>query len=263
MTDFVSRLLAFSTLLLLMAFPATLSAQNVQPVDESTQAGYAGANTAQSDPYEDWNRKVFRFNQTIDNWFLRPVAKAYRFVMPGVADKAVTNFFDNLTEIRNFVNSLLQLKPESAVVATGRFTYNTIFGLGGLFDVATVFDLPERPEDFGQTLGYWGVNSGPYLMLPLMGPSNPRDLSGFVTDSVLLPSFWALAEEPEVYALRALQIVDKRADLIPAESFISGDEYIFVRNAFLQRRNFLINDGKTVQDPFADDDGEDLMLEEF
>ncbi len=263
MTDFVNRLSALPAVLLFLALSATVSAQNVQPADESTQGAYAGADTAERDPYENWNRKVYRFNETIDTWFLRPVAKAYRFVMPGFADRAVTNFFNNLTEIRNFANSVFQLKGESAVVATGRFTYNTVFGLGGLFDVATAFDLPERPEDFGQTLGYWGVSSGPYLMLPLMGPSNPRDFGGFMTDNLLLPSFWDLAEEPEVYALRALQIVDKRADLIPAESFISGDEYIFVRNAFLQRREFLINDGKTVDDPFADDEGEDLMLEDF
>ncbi|WP_225315004.1 MlaA family lipoprotein [Marinobacter confluentis] len=218
---------------------------------------------AERDPYEDWNRKVYRFNEVIDDWFLRPVAKTYRTFMPPVADRAVTNFFNNLTEIRNLANSLLQLKPESAVVATGRFTYNTIFGLGGLFDVATAFDLPERPEDFGQTLGYWGVGSGPYLMLPFMGPSNPRDFGGFMTDNLLLPSFWDLAEEPEVYAARVLQVVDKRADLIPAEGFISGDEYIFVRNAYLQRRAYLINDGRTTNDPFASDDDEDLMLEDF
>jgi len=219
--------------------------------------------TADRDPYEDWNRSVFRFNQTIDDWFLRPVAKGYRAVMPGFADRAVTNFFDNLTELRNFANSVFQLKGESAVVAAGRFTYNTIFGLGGLFDVATAFELPERPEDFGQSLGYWGVNSGPYLMLPLLGPSNPRDFGGFVTDAVLLPSAWDLVEEPEVYYARAVQIVDKRADLIPAEGFISGDEYIFVRNAYLQRREFLINDGRTVNDPFASDNDEDLMLDDF
>jgi phospholipid-binding lipoprotein MlaA len=215
------------------------------------------------DPYEGWNRKVYRFNEVVDDWFLRPVASAYRSVMPSVVDRAVSNFFNNLTEIRNFANSLFQLKPESAVVATGRFTYNTIFGLGGLFDVATVFDLPEQPEDFGQTLGYWGVGSGPYLMLPLMGPSNPRDFGGFLTDGFVLPSFWDLAEEPEVYAARALQIVDKRADLIPAENFISGDAYIFVRNAYLQRRDFMINDGRATNVPFASGDDEDLMLEDF
>jgi len=132
-----------------------------------------------------------------------------------------------------------------------------------LIDVATMFDLPERPEDFGQTLGYWGLGSGPYLMLPFLGPSNPRDFGGFVSDNLLLPSAWDLAETPDVYYARGLQVVDKRADLIPAEGFISGDGYTFVRNAYLQRRAYLINDGRTVDDPFASDDDEDLMLEDF
>ncbi|HLV77103.1 MAG TPA: VacJ family lipoprotein [Marinobacter sp.] len=214
-----------------------------------------------ADPYEGWNRKVFAFNDALDRWFLRPVANAYRTVTPDIVDRGVTNFFNNLTEIRNFSNSLLQLKGESAVVAFGRFTFNTVFGLGGVFDVATAFELPERPEDFGQTLGYWGVEPGPYLMLPLLGPSTPRDFAGLATDGWVLPSAWDEVDSPEWYYLRALQVVDKRADLIPAESFISGDQYTFVRNAYLQRREFLINDGKITEDPFADDD--DFMLEDF
>ncbi|MEX2475957.1 VacJ family lipoprotein [Marinobacter sp.] len=243
--------------LALVAGSGNALSQNVQePVPEQSEP------VTGSDPYEDWNRKVYGFNETIDNWFLRPIASGYRTVMPAFADRAVTNFFNNLTEVRNFANSLFQLKGESAVVAAGRFTYNTVFGLGGLFDVATAFDLPERPEDFGQTLGYWGADSGPYLMLPFLGPSNPRDLTGLGTDMLVLPSAWDYAETPELYYARALQIVDKRADLIPAESFISGDGYTFVRNAYLQRREFLINDGKTTSDPFAEDD-DDLMLEGF
>lgn len=248
--------------LVLLLSPVVALAQNVQPMDEASREGMDDTGTASSDPYENWNRKVYRFNEVIDDWFLRPVASTYRAILPSFVDRSVTNFFNNLTELRNLANSLLQLKPESAVVATGRFTYNTIFGLGGLFDVATAFDLPERPEDFGQTLGYWGVGTGPYLMLPLLGPSSPRDFGGFLTDSVL-PSAWDLVDEPEVYAARALQIVDMRADLIPAESFISGDPYTFVRNAYLQRREFLINDGRTTSDPFASGDDEDLMLEDF
>ena len=214
------------------------------------------------DPYENWNRKVFAFNDAIDRWFLRPVAKGYRTVTPDLVDRGITNFFNNLTEIRNFTNSLLQLKGESAVVAVGRFTYNTVFGLGGFFDVANAFELPERPEDFGQTLATWGVDSGPYLMLPLLGPSTPRYFTGMAADGFMLPSAWDSVENPEWYYLRMLQIVDKRADLIPAENFISGDRYTFMRNAFLQRREFLINDGKITEDPFASDD-DDLMLDDF
>ena len=263
MRDIFFRHPAIGALIFICLCSGNAVAQTVQPVDPDMAERKLDAPPSEVDPYEDWNRKVYGFNETIDNWFLRPVAKGYRTVMPGFADRAVTNFFNNLTEIRNFANSIFQLKGESAVVAAGRFTYNTVFGLGGLIDVATMFDLPERPEDFGQTLGYWGTGSGPYLMLPFLGPSNPRDFGGFVSDNLLLPSAWDLAETPDVYYARALQIVDKRADLIPAEGFISGDGYTFVRNAYLQRRAYLINDGRTVDDPFASDDDEDLMLEDF
>lgn len=246
------------TLVLALACTGPALAQNMQ---EPAPEGSVPVNP--KDPWENWNRKVFTFNETIDRWFLKPVAQAYRTFTPRLVDRGITNFFNNLTELRNFTNSVLQLKGESAVVALGRFTYNTTFGLGGLIDVATAFDLPERPEDFGQTLGYWGTGSGPYLMLPFLGPSTPRHFTGFAVDGFVLPSAWDAVDSPEVYYARALQIVDRRADLIPAESFISGDSYIFVRNAFLQRREFLINDGKVVNDPFASDDDEDLMLEDF
>ncbi len=214
------------------------------------------------DPWESWNRQVFAFNQTVDDWVLRPVARGYQFVMPDFADRAVSNFFDNLSEVRNFVNSVLQLKGEHAIVAAGRFTYNTVFGLGGLFDVATAFDLPERPEDFGQTLGYWGVGSGPYLVLPFLGPSSPRDATGRATDGWALPSAWDYIESPDRYYALALNVVDTRADLLEAERFISGDAYVFVRNAYLQRREFLINDGQVVSDPFTSGD-EDWLMEDF
>ncbi len=251
------RALLLSIILAVFAASPLCAREAQEPVYERD------AQVQEIDPYESWNRKVFSFNESIDRWFLKPVAKAYRKVMPSFADRAISNFFNNLSEVKNFTNSLLQLKGESAVVAAGRFTYNTVFGLGGLIDVATVFDLPERPEDFGQTLGYWGVGSGPYLMLPFLGPSNPRDFTGFATDSFVAPSLWDAVDSPEVYYARGVQIVDKRADLIPAEGFISGDTYTFVRNAYLQRREFLINDGKVENDPFANEDDEDLMLDDF
>mgnify|MGYP001310424065 CR=1 FL=1 len=238
---------------LVLGAALVLSACSSVPVEERSDV---------RDRYEGANRKVFAFNDAVDRWFLRPVAQGYRTVTPDLVDRGITNFFNNLTEIRNFTNSLLQLKGESAVVAVGRFTYNTVFGLGGFFDVANAFELPERPEDFGQTLATWGVDSGPYLMLPLLGPSTPRYFTGMAADGFMLPSAWDSVENPEWYYLRMLQIVDKRADLIPAENFISGDRYTFMRNAFLQRREFLINDGKITEDPFASDD-DDLMLDDF
>ncbi|PAV27003.1 phospholipid-binding lipoprotein MlaA [Tamilnaduibacter salinus] len=217
----------------------------------------------EEDPYEDWNRDVYEFNVFVDTWFLKPVAKAYRFVTPDLVDQAITNVFANLGEAENLLNSMLQGKLESSVVAVGRFTYNTTFGLGGLIDVATVFGIPERPEDLGQTLGYWGMDSGPYIMLPFLGPSTGRDAAGLAGEFAVMPSSWDYIEEPEHWYLRGLQIVDTRADLIAAEGFLGGgDDYSFIRNAYLQRREYLINDGKIEKDPFTEGD-DDLMLEDF
>lgn len=255
------RRLSFFFLLITLAAALSVGQVSAQAMQEPAPQG--SKPVVATDPYENWNRKVFRFNETIDQWFLKPVAQTYRTFMPNIVDRGITNFFNNLQEVRNFANSLLQLKGESAVVAAGRFTYNTVFGLAGFFDVATAFDLPERPEDFGQTLGFWGAGSGPYLMLPILGPSSPRHFGGLATDLFVLPSLWDNVDSPENYYARGVQIVDVRADLIPAEGFISGDTYTFVRNAFLQRREFLINDGKVVEDPFASGDDEDLMLEDF
>lgn len=215
------------------------------------------------DPYEGWNRQVYAFNQGFDDWVLRPLARGYDWLLPEPADRAVTNFFNNLGEVENFINSVLQLKGEHAVVAAGRFTYNTVFGLGGLFDVATAFDLPERPEDFGQTLGYWGVGSGPYLMIPFLGPSTPRDFTGTLTDSMVFPTARDYMGSPERWYLLGLFIVDTRADLLGAERFMSGDSYTFVRNAYLQRREYLVNDGEVTSDPFTRSDDDDLMLDDF
>lgn len=256
MTQRLANSRTYIAVFFLFLLQSTLA--TAQPAPDGGQSGYGHPD----DPYENWNRKVYGFNEFLDEWFLRPVAQGYRAVMPNFADQAVTNFFNNLSEVRNLLNSILQLKGESAVVAAGRFTYNTTFGLGGLIDVATAFELPERPEDFGQTLGYWGLGSGPYLMLPLLGPSNPRDFAGLGTDLAVLPSLWDHVDRPYNYYARGVQLIDIRADLIPAESFISGDKYSFVRNAYLQRREFLINDGRPVEDPFAQDD-EELMLDDF
>ena len=249
---------------------STQARESTQAAEQRVSAGFTesaplttNSSKHKRDPYENWNRKVFAFNEGLDRWFLKPIAQSYRAIMPEFVDRGVTNVFSNLGEVSNFTNSVLQLKLESAVVAAGRFTFNTVFGLAGLFDVATAWDLPERPEDFGQTLGYWGSGAGSYLMLPLLGPSNPRDFAGFGIDSFVLPSTWDEIESPHNAYARGVQIVDIRADLIPAEKLISGDRYVFVRNAYMQRRDFLISDGKAQLDPFAADESEDLMLDDF
>lgn len=255
---------------LALVFSFTTFAAHAQVPEQVETGGFTGAVPLTShssrhkrDPYENWNRKVFAFNESLDRWFLKPIAQGYRAIMPEFADRGVTNLFSNLSEVRNFTNSLLQFKLESAVVAAGRFTFNTVFGLAGVFDVATAWDLPQRPEDFGQTLGYWGSGAGSYLMLPLLGPSNPRDLAGFGVDRFALPSPWDLVDSPDNWYARGVQLVDLRADLIPAEKLISGDRYVFVRNAYMQRRDYLITDGKVQRDPFAADDSDDLMLDDF
>ena len=257
-------------LMLLFASGQAQAQESTQAADQRASAGFTesaplttNASKHKRDPYENWNRKVFAFNESLDRWLLKPIAQSYRAIMPDFADRGVTNVFSNLGELRNFTNSVLQLKLESAVVAAGRFTFNTVFGLAGVFDVATAWDLPERPEDFGQTLGYWGSGAGSYLMLPVLGPSNPRDFAGFGVDRFALPSTWDEIESPYNEYARGVQLVDVRADLIPAEKLISGDRYVFFRNAYMQRRDFLINDGKVQRDPFAADESDELMLDDF
>jgi phospholipid-binding lipoprotein MlaA len=262
--------LATLALMLLLASGQAQAQESTQTADQRAIAEFAesapsttNSSRHKRDPYENWNRKVFAFNEGLDRLLLKPIAQSYRAIMPEFVDRSVTNVFSNLGEVSNFTNSVLQLKLESAVVAAGRFTFNTVFGLAGVFDVATAWDLPERPEDFGQTLGRWGSGAGSYLMLPVLGPSNPRDFAGFGVDSFLLPSAWdEIDSSYNVYA-RGVQIVDIRADLIPAEKLISGDRYVFFRNAYMQRRDFLINDGEVQRDPFAADESDDLMLDDF
>jgi phospholipid-binding lipoprotein MlaA len=204
------------------------------------------------DPYENINRKVFKFNAFIDENFLKVFAKAYKTVTPEIVDTSVTNFFLNLEEITNTLNSLLQSKPQDAVEGTGRFLVNTTFGLAGLLDVATEMGIERHDEDFGQTLAHWGVPSGPYVMLPILGPSTLRDAAAEVSiDRVTNPTSYS---EKSIYFF-AGKSVDKRADLLSAEEAfedISDDPYNAVRDVWLQRRDYLIRDGKV--DEKADTD---------
>lgn len=212
------------------------------------------------DPWEQYNRAVFTFNETVDRYTLKPVAQAYRAIMPDIGERAVSNFFSNLSEPRNFLNNLLQGKGDGAAITLARFMFNSTFGLGGLIDVATHFDLPEQDEDFGQTLGVWGVESGPFLMLPFLGPSTIRDAGGFAVD-VVTPSIRDQLESPDKYYLLALKVVEIRARLIPLEqATMEGDRYWLLRTAYLQQREYQVQDGR-VDDPFTDDD--ELMLDDF
>ena len=198
------------------------------------------------DPLEPFNRKVYAFNDTVDKAVLKPVAKGYVAVVPEMARRGVTNFFNNLGMIVTTLNDALQLKGTKVPVDIARFLTNTIFGLGGLIDVATELKIEYRKEDFGQTLGYWGVGSGPYLVLPLFGPSDLRDAPGLAVDFVTSPLYYWDADAEVRWALFGLDVVNTRANLLGAEKFLDTaamDRYTFLRDTYLQRREYLIRDG--------------------
>lgn len=193
------------------------------------------------DPWEGFNRPIFNFNEGLDKYALKPLAQGYRYVTPDIAEKGVSNFFDNLKDVRNLINNLLQLKFEAAGQSFARFTFNSTFGLFGLIDVATPMGIESHPEDFGQTLGYWGVPSGPYLVLPFFGPSNPRDGFSMLADGAVDP-LRQVGDTSDRNALYGLRLVDTRSRLLQAEQIISGDKYSFIRDAYMQRREYQIND---------------------
>ena len=203
------------------------------------------------DPWEPMNRRIYNFNAIFDQYVFLPVVRAYEFVLPGFAQTGVTNFFNNLTEINNLMNSLLQFKILKGVKTTYRIACNTIVGLGGLIDVATLQGVKRENEDFGQTLGFYGLGPGPYLVLPVLGPSNLRDTGGLVVDSVVYSFMMRQLiaelgmddsdEEILYWSLTGLSAIDKRHK----ESFryfMAGSpfEYTFVRKLYLVSRQFLV-----------------------
>ena len=204
------------------------------------------------DPWEGFNRAMFRFNDTADRWFLKPAAVSYRQVTPIFMQTGVSNFFSNLREINNVLNSVLQWKWGQASNDTGRFLVNSTVGLVGLFDVAQHMGLERSDgEDFGQTLAVWGVSSGPYVVVPFWGPSTVRDAPAVVVDWYTNPLSYVDDSAVE-NTLKALDLIQTRASLLQAESLLQGDRYVLMRDAYLQRREFLINDGEQ-EDDFGGD----------
>ncbi|AQZ33376.1 phospholipid-binding lipoprotein MlaA [Pseudomonas sp. NFACC19-2] len=203
---------------------------------------------SEEDPWESFNRPIFRFNDTVDTYALKPIAQGYRAVTPQFLEDGVHNVFGNIGDVGNLANNLLQGKLHNAGVDTGRLIFNTTFGVLGFFDVAKHMGLRKNDEDFGQTLGVWGLNSGPYLVIPLLGPSTVRDATGRVPDSFLTP-YPYMDHVPTRNVTRGVQVVDTRANLLQAERLVSGDKYIFIRNAYLQSREFKVKDGQ-VEDDF-------------
>ena len=177
---------------------------------------------------------------------VKPVSKVYQAVMPDPIDTAISNFFSNLGDIVVAVNNLLQFKLLDAFEDGARVAFNSTFGLLGFIDVASGFGIEKHQEDFGQTLGYWGIGNGPYLVLPFFGPSSIRDTAGFVTDTALFNPIFFIDEIPVRNGMLAGDIIDTRADLLGASEIIDEaalDEYSFIRDAYLQRRRSLVYDG--------------------
>jgi len=196
------------------------------------------------DPLEPFNRGVSRFNDDVDALVLKPVATVYRDVTPDLVRTGVSNFFDNLRDVWSFVNATLQLKPQAAAENGLRVGVNTVFGFGGLLDIASEMGIERTRLDFGQTLGRWGVPSGPYLVLPIFGPSSVRDAAGFgVESSGDLVS--RLNDVPTRNMLYTLRAVETRANLLRASAMLEGaalDKYSFTRDVYLQRRQSQIDD---------------------
>ncbi|MCK9799501.1 hypothetical protein BK634_12510 [Pseudomonas chlororaphis] len=203
---------------------------------------------AEDDPWESINRPIFTFNDTVDTYALKPLAQGYQAVTPQFLEDGIHNMFRNIGDVGNLANDLLQAKPRAAGVDTARLLMNTTLGLAGFFDVGTKMGLQRNDEDFGQTLGYWGVGSGPYVMLPLLGPSTLRDAPSKYVDSYTEP-YRYMHDVPARNTTMGVDIIDTRASLLSAEKLINGDKYTFIRNAYLQNREFKVKDGK-VEDDF-------------
>jgi phospholipid-binding lipoprotein MlaA len=192
------------------------------------------------DPWQGFNRTMYRFNYRFDKYVFLPVVNGYQAVVPDIAQKGVHNFFNNLREITTLINSALQLSAQKTVITTSRLIVNTTVGLLGLIDVATPLDLPRQQEDFGQTLGHWGVGTGPYLVLPIYGPSNVRDTGGLLTDSTVMSAIDPLGLEghpQRQIAYYTLYPIDTRAH-IPFRYYETGSpfEYEYVRMLYTTKR---------------------------
>ena len=204
-----------------------------------------GPNANPKDPLEPMNRSISRFNDSLDENVLKPVATSYQDVTPDLVQKGVRNVFNNLSDIWSTVNNGLQLKGRDTAESLMRSVVNTVFGIYGIFDVATPIGLERHPEDFGQTLGVWGVPNGPYVVLPLFGPSTLRDTAGMPVDTSV-DYVRNLDHIPTRNSAMALRVVDKRANLLGASNLLSEaaiDKYSFTRDAYLQYRRNQVHDG--------------------
>jgi len=237
MTKILPTLLAFLALTVFTA--GTVSAQDLNATRTPPAGAYAGP---ESDPLEGYNRFMFMMNDFFDVWLLEPAAKSYKYVVPRQGRNGVRNFIDNLMEPLTFVNEILQGEGTKAGQTVFRFTVNTIGGVGGIFNVADDIGYERRQEDFGQTLAVWGVPAGPYVVLPLLGPSNVRDTVGFAGDIFLNPVYWVAEEHDQedwAVAGNVLSIIDHRSRNIERVQNIKEDSldyYATVRSLYKQNR---------------------------
>jgi phospholipid-binding lipoprotein MlaA len=212
----------------------------------------AGVAPSPHDPWEPFNRSVFEFNEGLDTYLLKPVVAGYRFVLPEFVRDGIYNFFSNYSDIYTALQNLLQGKPDYAFSDLMRVVVNTTFGLGGLIDMATPGGLPKHKEDWGQTFGVWGIPAGPYVVLPFFGPSNVRDTFGTAAD---LESDYLFRLLPDVAirnSLTGLRVVNARNTYYEAGDLLDGaaiDKYSFVRDAYIQRRAYQINEGRDDEEP--------------
>ncbi len=222
------------------------------------------------DPFERYNRAMYQFNDSLDRAVLKPVAEGYVKVTPKPVRNGITNFFSNLDDVIVVINDVLQLKLLQAASDLTRFVVNSTLGIVGIFDVATPMGLPKHNEDFGQTLGRWGVGSGPYLVLPYFGPSSPRDGLGLYVDLAEFSLIWNEIDDVATRnTLVAINVVNTRAGLLNASSILDVaalDPYIFTRDAWKQRRLYQVYDGDPPEEAFDDefaDEFEDEFNDEF
>jgi phospholipid-binding lipoprotein MlaA len=232
-------------------------------------SGCASEPTQPTDEWEGWNRSVHGFNDDLDKAVIKPIAKGYQEYVPEPVNQGVTNFFGNITDIGITLNDFFQLKMLQGGMDLSRFLINTTAGVGGLFDVATKLDLPKHNEDFGQTLGFWGVPSGNYLVLPLLGPSSPRDAAGLLGDALLNPLTYisfgsSAAVGAAITGAKAVEVTDARADMLTSEKIVDEaavDRYDFIKNAYQQNREYLVYDGNPPEPNLDDFDLEDAIAE--
>lgn len=212
------------------------------------------ATQANRDPLEGVNRAVFKFNDVTDKAVIKPVASGYKAITPSPVRTGVSNFFGNINTVISAINNLLQFKFENAFTEAGRFVINSTFGIAGLIDVAGMDKVPVHKEDFGQTLGYWGVGNGAYLVIPFLGPSSTRDAVGLSLDTYAFDPISYVDSIATRNVIRGVQFLDKRTQLLDAKDLLDSaslDSYAFTRDAYLQNREAMVHDG-VVQTPNND-----------